>query len=203
MTRNKNFVVTLSPTNETIMKHTFSSIKHGGKYCIVIATDVENAEPSQPIFYNAPEISPPHQLQVIPEGSEYIIFWQEHNLPESLTNGKYHYEILVAEGSNKINESIAKVFKVDQPSYNFRDVKPNVIYSFAVRLVSDEGYQSPLSEIVSIRTSAEGNYIILYERFCNYLEYLNLPVSVILDITSSLSIYILVYLFQDWRYRWQ
>ncbi|XP_031838991.2 sortilin-related receptor [Nomia melanderi] len=155
MTRNKNFVVTLPPTNETIMKHTFSSIRHGGKYCIVIATDVENAEPSQPIFYNAPEISPPHQLQVISEGSEYIIFWQEHNLPESLTNGKYHYEILVAEGSNKINESIAKVIKVDQPSYNFRDVKPNVIYSFAVRLVSDEGYQSPLSEVVSIRTSAD------------------------------------------------
>ncbi|XP_053974316.1 sortilin-related receptor-like [Hylaeus volcanicus] len=155
MTLNKRFVVTLPPTNETIVKHTFNSIKYGGKYRIVIATDVDNAIQSQPVIYTAPTISPPHQLKVLHENERYVIFWQQQNVPESLITTNYHYEILVVEGSNKMNESIAKVYKIDQPPYTYKDVKSDTIYTFAVRLVTHEGYQSPLSEIYSVRKSAE------------------------------------------------
>lgn len=158
MTLNKPFTVTLAPTNETMMKHTFNSIKHGGKYKITIATDVDNAIPSSPVTYVAPVISPPHQLKVVHELGHYVIFWQEHDLPEALKTVKYHYEILIVEGSATMNESIAKVYNVDQPPYTFKEVKPDVFYTIAVRLVTDEGYQSPLSEVVTTKTSA-GNYI--------------------------------------------
>ncbi|XP_076622054.1 sortilin-related receptor [Colletes latitarsis] len=155
MVLNKHFVVTLPPTNETIMKHTFNSIKHGGKYRIVVSTNVDNAIPSQPYIYTAPPIPPPHQLTVIHKDQDYVIFWQEHDLPESLKNENYHYEILVVEESRTMNESISTIYKVNQPPYIFKGVKPGVIYTIAVRLVTDEGYRSVLSEILSTRNSAE------------------------------------------------
>jgi len=74
---NKQMVVTLPPTNETIMKHTFHSIKYGGKYNITIATDVENAIPTQPFIYTAPPIKPPRQLTVLHDNKEYLIYWQD------------------------------------------------------------------------------------------------------------------------------
>ncbi|CAK9806758.1 Sortilin-related receptor [Anthophora plagiata] len=151
----KHFEVTLPPTNETVMKHTFNSIKHGGRYRITVSTDVENAIPSQPLIYMAPEIQPPHQLKVLPNNEDFIVVWREYVLPETLKTAKYHYEILVVEGSYSMNESIAKVYKVDQPPYTFKEAKPDVTYTFAVRLVTDEGYQSPLSETFSTRHTSE------------------------------------------------
>lgn len=157
MTLNKHFVVTLPPTNETVMRHKFNSIKHGGKYKIIISTDVEDAIPSPSVTYTAPDIQPPHQVNVLHKDQGFIIFWQEHDLPSTLNNVKYHYEILVVEGSNMMKESSAKIYKVDQPPYIYKDAKPDLIYTFAVRLVTEEGFQSPLSEVFSTRYSA-GNY---------------------------------------------
>lgn len=157
MILNKHFVVTLPPTNETVMRHKFNSIKHGGKYKIIISTDVEDAIPSQSVIYTAPDIQPPHQVNVLHKDQGFIIFWQEHDLPSTLSNVKYHYEILVVEGSNTMKESSAKIYKVDQPPYIYKDAKPDVIYTFAIRLVTEEGFQSPLSEVFSTRYSA-GNY---------------------------------------------
>lgn len=157
MTLNKHFVVTLPPTNETVMRHKFNSIKHGGKYKIIISTDVEDAIPSPSIIYTAPDIQPPHQVNVLHKDQGFIIFWQEHDLPSTLSNVKYHYEILVVEGSNMMKESSAKIYKVDQPPYIYKDAKPDLMYTFAIRLVTEEGFQSPLSEVFSTRYSA-GNY---------------------------------------------
>ncbi|XP_076656222.1 sortilin-related receptor isoform X2 [Halictus rubicundus] len=155
MTLNKHFVVTLPPTTDSKLNHTFNSISYGGKYSIVIATDVENAMPSRMVIYAAKRIPSPHQLLVVPERSEYVLFWEEHELYKSMNCTLCSYEILVVEGSNKMNESAAKVFKVHQPPYKYTDVKPNVIYSFAVRLVTNEGHRSHLSEVVSVRTTNE------------------------------------------------
>ncbi|XP_017882694.1 sortilin-related receptor-like [Ceratina calcarata] len=151
----KQFVVTLPPTNETIMKHTFNSLKYGGKYQITVSTDVEDAIPSQPVVYWAPEIQPPHQVKVLHRGNECVVYWIQHDLPDTLKPAKYHYEVLVVEGSSVMNESVAKVYKVDQPPYTYKDAKPDVIYTFAVRLVTDDGYQSLLSEMFSTRYSEE------------------------------------------------
>lgn len=150
---NKTTVVTRPATNDTIIKHTFRSIKHGGQYRITVATDVNDAKPSQPVIYIAPPIPSPHQLHVMPDDGKYIVYWQERELPDTLDNNKtkYHYEILVNEDSRTINESGAKVYKCDQPPFIYKDAKASVIYSFAVRLVTEEGYSSLLSETQSIR----------------------------------------------------
>lgn len=49
-----------------------------------------------------------------------------------------------------MNESEATVYKVQRPPYTYKNVKPNIIYSFAVRIVTHEGYKSHLSEVVSV-----------------------------------------------------
>ncbi|XP_011301031.1 sortilin-related receptor [Fopius arisanus] len=155
MMKNKTTVVTLPATNETVIRHTFKTIKHGGQYRVTVATDANDAKSSQPVIYVAPPIPSPHQLHVMPDDDKYIVYWQERELPSTLENTtKYHYELLVNEDSRTINESSAKIFECDQPPFIYKDAKPSVIYSFAVRLVTDEGYSSLLSEIQSIRTSS-------------------------------------------------
>lgn len=146
-------VMTLPPTNETIMKHTFHSIKYGGKYNITVATDVENAIPTQPFVYVAPMIKPPHQVTVLHDNKDYLIYWQEPDMPKDVNR---HIEILVAEGSTKINESTASVFLTKDPSpYRYKDAKTGTIYTFAARLVTEDGYQSPLSETWSTQFSGK------------------------------------------------
>lgn len=159
MTLNKVKTVTIAPTNETVMKHSFGPIKYGGKYKIAISTDVENAIASQPVIYMAPPILPPHQLNVLHEEGNYIIYWQERSLPDNVKRDlKYNYEVLVSEGTKSV-ESAAQVFRTHQPPYIFKNAKPSVIYSFAVRLVTEEGYQSLLSETVSV-TSPQSKFIL-------------------------------------------
>lgn len=165
MILNKQVVVTLTPTNETIMKHTFHSMKHGGKYSITIATDVENAIPTQPFIYIAPPIKPPHQLTVLHDNKEYLIYWQEPDIPENiLKDTDRYYEILVAEGSRTINESTAQILLTkDPPPYRYKEAKTDTIYTFAARLVTNEGYHSPLSETWSTQISGEASLTFLFE----------------------------------------
>ncbi|XP_020710796.1 sortilin-related receptor isoform X2 [Athalia rosae] len=153
MTHNMQRTVSLLPTNETTLKHRFHPIQYGGKYRVTVSTDVDNAIPSQPVIYLAPPILPPHQLKVLHEESNYLIYWQEHDLPESIANKTgYHYEILVSEGEREVNLTTAKIIKTNEPSYIYKNAKTDVIYSFAVRLVTENGYQSQLSETVSIKS---------------------------------------------------
>ena len=162
LTLMKESTVTLPPSNDTVLKHTFKGIKYGGKYRITVATDVQDAIPSMPVDYDAPPILPPHQLTVMHDDNSYVLYWQERPLPEAMTKStKYQYEILVSEGERTVNETSAKVFKTDQPPYIYKDPKTNVIYSFAVRLVTEEGYKSMQSEVASIQ-SPLGEFTIRY-----------------------------------------
>lgn len=164
MIMNKHIVVTLPPTNETVMKHIFYSIKYGGTYNITIATDVENAISTQPFIYIAPPIKPPHQLTVLHDNMEYLIYWKEPDLPENIKKDTDRYfEILVAEGSRTINESTAKVLVVKDPPYRYKDAKTDTIYTFAARLVTNEGYQSPLSETWSTQISGKLSLTFLFK----------------------------------------
>ncbi|XP_016840986.1 sortilin-related receptor, L(DLR class) A repeats-containing-like isoform X2 [Nasonia vitripennis] len=151
MTLNKTKVFTLAATNETVLKHPFRDIKYGGRYNISISTDVEGAIPSPWVIYNAPPILPPHQLTVRFAEGNYEIYWQERQLPESIAKTtKYHYEVLVNEGERTINESTAAIFKTNQPPYIYQNAKLDKIYAFAVRLVTEEGYRSIMSETYPI-----------------------------------------------------
>lgn len=143
--------VTLLATNDTTLKHRFHPIQYGGQYRVTVATDVDDAIPSKPFLYIAPPLLPPHQLNVVLNESGYIIYWQEHDLPEAISNKSKYYEVLVSEGESKINLTTAKVFKAQQPPFMFNDAKLDVIYSFAVRLVMESGFKSELSEIASVK----------------------------------------------------
>ncbi|XP_066589021.1 sortilin-related receptor-like [Prorops nasuta] len=150
-TLGSNVTFTLPPTNETLMKHPFRNVKYGGRYEITVATDVKNAIPTEPVIYLAPPLLPPRLVDVsYREDGTYYVYWQEHSFSEDVTkNTKFHYEILVAENSRTINVSTAKVFTREEPPFVYPNAKFGVIYSFAVRLVSEEGRKSQLSETVN------------------------------------------------------
>ncbi|KAF7992430.1 hypothetical protein HCN44_001755 [Aphidius gifuensis] len=153
LTTNNKTTIQIPSTNQTFIKHTFNSIHYGGKYEITVSTGVWGAKPSKSIIYEAPYILPPHEFVVTPDGGKYFLYWQERALPKSLENKtKYHYEILVNENDNTVNLKSAKVYKVDLPPFIYKDAKPDKMYSFGVRLVTDDGYQSLISEVQSIRT---------------------------------------------------
>ncbi|KAL6422754.1 hypothetical protein ACFW04_010753 [Cataglyphis niger] len=184
---NKQVVVTLPPTNETIMKHTFHSIKYGGKYNITVATDVENAIPTQPFVYVAPMIKPPHQVTVLHDNKDYLIYWQEPDMPKDVNR---HIEILVAEGSTKINESTASVFLTKDPSpYRYKDAKTGTIYTFAARLVTEDGYQSPLSETWS--TQFSGSQLPVIMNTSNILS-LAIPICLVVLMLGAALAYFIV-----------
>lgn len=159
LTLNKTSVYTIASTNETVLKHVFRNIKYGGRYNVTVATDVEGAIPSQWVIYNAPPILPPHQLSVLYEEGNYLIYWQERQLPESMAKTtKYHYEVLINEGERTVNETSAMVFKTNQPPFIFKNAKTDTIYAFAVRLVTDEGYRSTQSEVFSTQQARVGEW---------------------------------------------
>lgn len=161
--------ITLPPTNETALKHLFRNIRYGGKYKLWIATDVEGSTPTPSMMYNAPPLFPPYQIAALNEKGNYIVYWQQRKLPESVSkNGKYYYEILVNEGERTVNESTAKIFKTDQPPFTYKDVKKDKIYSFAVRVVNGNfeddtecKFRSILSEVY-----VAGNPVCKYQENC-------------------------------------
>ena len=148
----KQLTFTLRPTNETDMKHMLKNIKPGGIYQITVSTDVDGAIPAGPINYTAPPIQPPHQVLIEkhPKEEKYIVKWEERDMPESIKKGDYHFEILVSDGSSTVNETSAKVYKQKQPPFEFTPSNSDSMQSIAVRLVTEEGYQSKLSEVISI-----------------------------------------------------
>ncbi|XP_034941871.1 sortilin-related receptor-like [Chelonus insularis] len=160
MIRNETSTIILLPTNETAIKHTFKGIKYGGKYKVTVATNEPDSIMSQPVIYLAPPLSPPHQVQVISSGENWFVYWQEPDLPSEVKNHTARYEVLISENQVTVNESTAEVWPCDQPPFIFKGVKTSVVYSFAVRVKTD-GYQSELSESVTVRTPSAADWPVV------------------------------------------
>ncbi|XP_046432202.1 sortilin-related receptor-like isoform X1 [Neodiprion fabricii] len=162
MTHNEVHTVSLNPTNETRLSQRFHPIQYGGKYSVTVVTNATNAIPSQPVIYLAPPISPPHQLTVQYKKSGYLIYWQEHNLPGSFANKtKYHYQILISEGESVVNESTARTLNADEPPYLYKSPIMDIC-AFAMRLVTESGYQSELSETYVMKKSPSATPLAIY-----------------------------------------
>lgn len=163
-TINKTSVITIpAASNIKEFKHTFYNIKLSGHYNITVATDFQGAIPSQSIVYNAPPIPSPYQLNAVYQGEDYSIYWVARQLPEPmLTKVTYHYELLINEGISHIDEKTAQKIEVDQPPFLFKP-KLDTIYAFAVRLVTNEGFKSTLSETIGV-TQPQGEY------FCSRIK---------------------------------
>jgi hypothetical protein len=67
---------------------------------------------------------------------------------------RFHYEVLVTEGSWQGEEN-AKKFDVKGPPFILRDIQEGSFYTVAVKLVTDEGYHSMLSELNSVKPQSE------------------------------------------------
>lgn len=152
---NKSMSVSTNATTETTLKHRFNGTRFGSTYLVTVATDVDNALPSLPVEYVAPRIARPHQVKVLYTNTSFTVYWEEdaetiNSIPSDV---KYHYEVFISEGERQVNETTAKVIEVNQPPFTYPNAKTGIIYSFAVRLATQDGYQSLFSETVSTEIS--------------------------------------------------
>ena len=70
---------------------------------------------------------------------------------------RYHYVILVSEGGN-LNKTMAKEYAAKSPPYILNDSQDGVMYSYAVQLVTEDGYKSRLSEVMSLVVTKGKNF---------------------------------------------
>uniref|UniRef100_T1H8D0 Sortilin-related receptor n=1 Tax=Rhodnius prolixus TaxID=13249 RepID=T1H8D0_RHOPR len=145
----RNYSITLLPTNETNLSHQIY-VYYGAKYRVSVQTDVDNSVPSEEVEVWAPALPSPHQLvvELQPQNSSFIIYWslQVEGIAKM---PKHYYEVLVSEGPD-FDESKVEIYKANESPYVLHNKKDGVMYSFAVRAVSDKGFKSPLSEITSM-----------------------------------------------------
>ncbi|BET01296.1 Low-density lipoprotein receptor repeat class B [Nesidiocoris tenuis] len=145
----KTSSITFLPTNKTELKHRVA-VHQGASYKIVVQTDREGSWPSEPLIYHAPQLPSPHQIEAHSHADEQDthidLFW---NLPLEKTNPAdlppYKYEILVSEGK-PLESNEYKIVVADSSPYSFKDAKAGRLYYFAVRLVTEKGHRSPISE---------------------------------------------------------
>ncbi|XP_014239724.1 sortilin-related receptor-like isoform X1 [Cimex lectularius] len=141
--------ITLFPSNDTEFSHTLI-VEYGSRYKIWVQT--ETGMPSKAVEYWAPFLPTPHQIRAQVESDVYVIYWNLHNNLQHMPSHKF--EILVSEGPT-FNETTAKVYIADSSPYKCNNMKFGLIYSIAIRVLSDSGYRSPLSEITSVAVSIE------------------------------------------------
>lgn len=150
LTLNHTSAITTSPTNATyVEKHI--KVHVGGRYNITVQADADDAVVAGPISYDAPPIPSPHQFKVEPlTNGSYILHWEcplEQLSSSSIEDPRY--EVLVSKGPT-LNVSVAEKFLIPAPPFTLYDVSEGTVYSFAVRTVTPDGYQSYLSESRSI-----------------------------------------------------
>lgn len=154
VTRDLSSSTTLSPSNDVDLKQEFVT-QYGGHYRVCVSTAVKEAIPGPCTEYHAAPLPTPHQLQILPEkNGSYILYWKESDIPTFMSDLKYHYVIWVSEGST-LNKESAKKYIAKSAPYILNDAQDGVMYSYAVQLVTEDGYNSPLSEVMSLVVSKE------------------------------------------------
>lgn len=147
--RGMNSSVTLKPSSDVELHHDFVT-QYGGHYKVCVSTVVQGALPGPCQEYLAMPLPTPHQLQILPEkNGSYILYWKESSMPDYMSGLKYHYVILVSEGPT-LNRTTAKEYIAKSAPYILNDAQDGVMYSYAVQLVTEDGYKSPLSEVMSL-----------------------------------------------------
>lgn len=126
------------------LSHTVT-VENGGTYSIKVSTNAPNAAYSEPVTYTAPPIYPPFEVKVLPEvNGSFFVYWGEL---EVKPNGPFSYEVLVQEGTS-LDEHKAQKFTVDHPPFIYTNDSAST-YTFAVRIKTEKGYVSLLSDSLS------------------------------------------------------
>lgn len=66
---------------------------------------------------------------------------------------RYRYEIALAYGTDLTSTDV-RIINTDHPTYILDHVREAGIYSFAVRLVTEDGHKSEFSEMTSFAATA-------------------------------------------------
>lgn len=143
--------ITQVKVNGIELSHKFQTT-YGGIYDIKVFTDVPGAEATPIYTYQAPPLLPPLEVAVTAhENGTYIVTWTGRDLDDKI--GSYKYEVLVSDGP-VLNEATALKFEVDEPPFYFSNDSSDT-YTFAVRLQTQKGYKSLLSESLSSKVFRE------------------------------------------------
>ncbi|XP_067011986.2 sortilin-related receptor isoform X2 [Anabrus simplex] len=150
---NKISSTTLLPTSGTALSFSFN-VHYGGQYAVTVQTTSPGANASQVVYYSAPPVQGPHQLEVLIEkNGSFFINWKEGELPAPIQNMSRSYKILVSPG-DKLNESDAKEYEVAKgPPFTISDLQEGVTYTFAVVLELGDGYRFKSEEFTNIDSS--------------------------------------------------
>ncbi|XP_055389216.1 sortilin-related receptor-like [Condylostylus longicornis] len=150
--------------NKTIhYSHYFNDVPYGAVYNISIRSKVDNSEPAN-IVVDAPKLEGPRQLKVWPEGNgTYVVYWKEFE--KSHYDFKFTYELVIYDG-HYIHEVENNATEIKRISSNTPPILVNPddlgglhalgrIFTFGIRLKSDAGYTSDISEIEHIEVPVE------------------------------------------------
>lgn len=120
-------------------------VENGGVYNIRVSTAVTGALYSKVVTYSAPPIPPPVAFSVTPHANgSYVLHWDERNVQ---IYGQYKFEVIVNAGSD-LNEKIANTFVIDHPPFVYTNNSAKE-FTFAVRIKTDKGYNSLVSESIN------------------------------------------------------
>lgn len=162
----ENSITVLASTDHPLNR-LIHNVSAGAKYRIAVKTSVPDAELSKWLEYSAPPLMPPYELQGFheAENGSFVLVWEERPQTAVSVSPNHSYEVLVSAGP-KLLESTASVHVAQHPLFVYSASaagdgdKKSVAssYTFAVRLVTLDGYKSPLSESVTLRNGVSGDW---------------------------------------------
>ncbi|XP_065222382.1 sortilin-related receptor-like [Planococcus citri] len=148
--------ITIPETNQTSLKASFTGL-YGAKYNFTLST-TDDTHITAFTQYQIPPIPPPHQVIVWPENDAYRVVWDFKNGLSSLPPKKYKFEVLISQGDHiNLSDSKTKHYMTSKPPYFVRDLKMGPTYTFAVRILSDGGDYSDLSEEYTVTNNLINN----------------------------------------------
>ncbi|GAB6018639.1 hypothetical protein CHUAL_000319 [Chamberlinius hualienensis] len=183
----------LNVTTETKFSMNFS-INYGGNYSIQIQTRYNDSRKTPPIYFVGPPIPAPHQLRVVVENdSSAILYWEYHDLPETIKN--YSYVVYVS--NNKTSILDGKHYVTDKAIFHLTDKidREQEFYYVAVSVKDSMGYESTLSEIQEFKmrnfADAEESSSSIMIPQVNFVVIAIVVVIVILLLAVILGVYII------------
>lgn len=151
---------TVLPKAQQVLNMRMYNVSAGAKYRVAVKTTVPGAEMSEWVDWHAPPLMPPYELQGyhVADNDSFILVWFER--PETATSisSIHSYEVLVCEGS-LMKANSADVYTVEHALFVYTapvsDSKKVSTFTFAVRVLTSDGYRSPLSESFTLQKGGE------------------------------------------------
>uniref|UniRef100_A0A646QCG5 Sortilin-related receptor n=1 Tax=Hemiscolopendra marginata TaxID=943146 RepID=A0A646QCG5_9MYRI len=130
-------------------------IVKGGIYSVQVQVSLPNSTATDPVIFNGPPITPPHQLKLIKSHAFWELEWQSEEAEE---NESVSYVVLVSQ--NESDFSNAEQYEVNEHSLPLDKLGVGHTYYLAVRLKSKEGYMSEPSEVVSFLKPIDDDFVV-------------------------------------------